>query len=130
MLEMLYSLGSLTEHVESKNHVFLLAKEGDEALGFASYELNYSQQSKTKIHKIYILPSSQGMGIGKLLINRIIEIARSIGNEFLSLNVNRNNKAVEVYKKLGFEIIKEEDIDIGNGFYMNDFVMEKSIKIR
>ena len=127
MLEMMYSLSSLTEHVEIKNHVFLLAKEGEEALGFASYELNCLQQSKTKIHKIYILPTSQGLGIGKLMINRILEIAKSNGNEKLSLNVNRNNKAVEVYKKWGFEIVKEEDIDIGNGFFMNDYVMEKSL---
>ena len=45
----------------------------------------------------------------------------------LLLNVNRHNKAISFYKKYGFDIIAEEDIDIGNGYYMNDYVMEKKL---
>jgi ribosomal protein S18 acetylase RimI-like enzyme len=45
----------------------------------------------------------------------------------MTLQVNRNNKAVEFYKKFGFEIIDEQDFDIGNGYYMNDFIMRFKI---
>jgi ribosomal protein S18 acetylase RimI-like enzyme len=43
------------------------------------------------------------------------------------LNVNRYNKARFFYEKLGFVIMKEEDIDIGSGYYMIDYVMEKKL---
>ncbi|MGZ8545109.1 MAG: GNAT family N-acetyltransferase, partial [Flavisolibacter sp.] len=49
------------------------------------------------------------------------------GATVLRLNVNRNNSARSFYEKLGFEMIGEEDIDIGNGYFMNDYVMEKKI---
>ena len=59
------------------------------------------------------------------------EIEKTIiqrGAVSLLLNVNRQNKAKFFYEKLGFTVIKEEDIDIGNGYFMNDYVMEKRLK--
>ena len=53
--------------------------------------------------------------------------AKSFKNDVLFLNVNRFNKAQYFYKKLGFEVAYEEDIEIGNGYLMEDFVMEKKI---
>ena len=125
MLEMMYSIQSIAEQVAQKGHVFLLAKEGETRLGYASYELNYKGTNKTKIHKIYILPSTQGKGVGKKLFEEIEKIAQENGNNTLSLNVNRQNKAIDFYEKIGFKKIGTEDIDIGNGFLMEDFIMEK-----
>lgn len=127
MLDWMYSIPSLKSQIKDKSHVFLLAKEGDEYLGYASYELNYNDLSKTKIHKIYLLPLSQGKGVGALLINRIGEIATENGNDTLSLNVNRYNKAIGFYEKMGFNIVGNEDIDIGDGFLMQDFIMDKPL---
>src|SRR5688572_931129 len=84
MLEMMYSIVSLTEQVEKKGHKFILAKSEVDYLGFASYEINYKGVSKTKIHKIYILPEAQGRGVGKLLILHIAEIAQHYKNTILS----------------------------------------------
>ena len=127
MLEMMYSIHSLEKQTEQDNHVFLLAEEDGEYFGYLSYELNYKNLSKTKIHKIYILPKSQGKGVGKLLINKVNEIALDAEQQILALNVNRDNKAVDFYKKIGFSIIGTEDIDIGNNFLMEDYIMEKSL---
>lgn len=127
MLEMMYSSKSLLEQVNQKKHHFIIAWEDNKALGFVSYELNYDGMPITKIHKIYILPKAQGKGIGKSLIREIGNKAGKAGNTLLSLNVNRENPAVAVYEKLGFKIVNQEDIPIGNGFFMNDFVMEKSL---
>lgn len=127
MLEMMYSISSITEQVAKKNHVFLLAQEGENHLGYASYELHYKGANKTKVHKIYILPTAQGKGVGKSLFQEIEKIAKANDNDTLSLNVNRQNKAVDFYEKLGFEKIGTEDIDIGNGFLMEDFIMDKKI---
>ncbi len=127
MLDWMYSIPSLTSQIEEKGHVFILAQEGDEYLGYVSYELNYNGLPKTKIHKIYLLPASQGKGVGALLINHVGEIAAQNGNKALLLNVNRYNKAVGFYEKMGFNIVGNETIDIGDGFLMDDFIMEKPL---
>lgn len=41
----------------------------------------------------------------------------------VELNVNRNNQAVGFYRHLGMEILRQGDFHIGNGFYMNDYIM-------
>jgi len=127
MLEMMYSKDALIEQIEVKNHKFILASVDNAFYGYVSYELNYKNFSKTKIHKLYILPTTQGSGIGKYLINEVSKIALANNNSSLLLNVKRDNKAVGFYKKIGFEIISNEDIDIGNGFLLEDYVMEKKL---
>jgi len=128
MMEMMYSLPSLRAQVETKQHHFIVAKEGDTTVGFASYELNYSRTTKTKIHKLYVYTHHQGKGIGKQLIEYIDAQARNAQQERLVLNVNRNNNAIHFYRQIGFSFQGEEDIDIGNGYVMEDYIMEKPIK--
>lgn len=127
MLEMMYSEKALKEQIEVRNHLFFLAKESEKALGYLSVEVDYNQQPITKIHKIYILPDLQGKGIGKLLMQKAEQVALENQNTILSLNVNRFNKATKFYESLGFVNTKTEDIDIGNGYLMEDFVMEKDL---
>ena len=126
MLDKFYSLEALSEQLEERHHVFIVIKEKETFVGFASYEKNI-EEHKTKIHKIYVLPSIQGKGFGVQLINEIENRAKAANNDTLFLNVNRFNKAQYFYKKLGFEIAYEEDIEIGKGYLMEDFVMEKKI---
>lgn len=126
MLEMMYSFDSL--HQQMKNEqTFLIAILSQKVVGFLSYELAYNKSNGMKIHKYYVLPEVQGQGVGSALLQKaeVITISNSI--EFISLNVNRFNKAVQHYLSKGFEITKSEDIDIGNGYLMEDFVMEKKI---
>ena len=127
MLDMMYSQEALKAQINEKNHVFLLAREGDDYLGYISYELNYQNEQLTKIHKIYLLPVSQGKGVGRQLIDTVANIAVKQANNRLGLNVNRYNKAVQFYERRGFSIIDQQTIDIGNGFLMDDFVMEKPL---
>jgi diamine N-acetyltransferase len=128
MLNWMYDLKALEQQVNEKGHVFLLAKEEDSCLGFASYEIHCKDQEKTKIHKIYILPGTQGKGIGKKLISHIKDISLMKGDKFLYLNVNRfNEKAISFYKHIGFYEAYKEVIDIGNGFIMDDIVMEMKL---
>lgn len=127
MLEKFYSEETLNENVTQRGHHFLLAKEENVALGFASYEHNYNQKPVTRIHKIYILPETQGKGMGKLLLDKIEELAEENNSETLSLNVNKFNKALTFYQKLGFKIVLEEDIELDHGYLMEDYVMEKQL---
>lgn len=127
MLKLMYSNQSIHNQVTNLNHHFILVWEDGTYHGFASYELNYNHSDTTKVHKLYILPKSQGKGVGRLLLNHIEDIARQHNNSGLTLNVNRKNTAVAFYTSLGWSIDKEEDLDIGNGFLMNDYVMSKQI---
>jgi ribosomal protein S18 acetylase RimI-like enzyme len=127
MMEMMYSLPALQQQVNEKQHHFIIAKENEETLGFASYEFNYDGIRAAKIHKIYIYTDHQGKGIGKQLINYIADEAQKMGQDALLLNVNRNNSALNFYQRLGFTIQRKEDIAIGNGYLMEDYVMGKPI---
>ena len=127
MMEMMYSVSSLQNQANQKGHRFILAKENGNLLGFASFEFNYIKKPKTKIHKIYILPNLQGKGIGKMLINFITSEAKKRHQKTLILNVNKRNTAIRFYESVGFTITAEEVIDIGNGYVMDDYVMEISI---
>jgi ribosomal protein S18 acetylase RimI-like enzyme len=127
MLERMYSIPSLQEQANTKNHHFILIRDQNETVGFASYEHNTDSLKKTKIHKIYILSSQQGKGTGKALIDYIENQAKVNNDTALFLNVNKNNSAIQFYEKVGFKIIKEEIIDIGNSYVMDDYVMEKAI---
>lgn len=127
MLDAFYNEEALKDSVANKGHHFILAKEGEGILGFASFEHHYNQKQQTKIHKIYILPQTQGKGIGKKLIDFVEKVAKENDSTALSLNVNRFNKALHFYQKLGFAIVKEVNIELEHGYLMEDYVMEKLI---
>ncbi|WP_140485919.1 GNAT family N-acetyltransferase [Flavobacterium sp. GSA192] len=126
MLNAFYSEEALRANMKN-GHEFILAKEDNICLGFASFEYHYQNKNTTKIHKIYILPETQGKGIGKLLVENIKKRAIVNGSKSLLLNVNRFNKAIGFYHKMGFKIIQEIDIEIGLGYLMEDYVMELKI---
>lgn len=127
MLASFYSVEALTQSLQ-KGHNYLLVLENDKSLGFVGYEHGYKRNNVTRIHKIYVLPQTQGKGIGKMLIDHIEKLAREHRSDALSLNVNRQNNALGFYLRQGFTITGEEDIAIGHGYLMEDFTMEKPLK--
>lgn len=125
MLKMMYSEASLRKQMED-GHRFLLALMNAETVGFASY----SHGNKTgvyKIHKLYVHPMLHGKGFGKKLLDKIIHDVKPAGANKLQLNVNRHNRAISFYEKYGFRKVGEEDIAIGEGYFMNDYVMEMDL---
>lgn len=121
MLEKIYNVDSLITQAKTGHH-FFLALQNNTPIGFASF--SSVSPDRYRLHKLYVLPGSQGTGAGKFLLDFVIANARDAGASYLELNVNRHNKALEFYKRNGFRIAREEDIDIGEGFFMNDYVME------
>ncbi len=122
MLEWMYSLDTLEQQFQDGQR-FYAVKENEQFLGFAAIELNHPKAGQAKIHKLYLLPDQQGKGYGKMLMDHIAEEAKHEHMQSLVLNVNRYNSAVKFYENYGFSILKEEIIDIGSGFIMDDFVM-------
>ncbi len=124
MLEMMYSTASLTKQFETNQ--FFIFNENQKQVGFSGVE---KKEKTLKLHKIYFLPETQGKGFGKMMIQEIVKLAKEVNCNSIELNVNRNNKAKNFYEKLGFEVIKEVDINIGNDFWMNDYIMRKMVDL-
>ncbi len=124
MLDLFYNEHSLKEQMNN-GHTFLIAEFNNEAIGFASF--NCIADQIYKLQKLYVLPTIQQKGSGKVLLMEVIDRVKALGAKKLQLNVNRHNKALLFYEKMGFVIIKEDDIDLGHNFYMNDYVMEKDL---
>ena len=122
MLSLYYSPAALLQQMEEMEHSFIICWSGDAPVAFASW--SRTAHHIYKLHKIYILPGYQGRGIGLFIIGHITKILKESNAKSLLLNVNRYNyPAIAFYEKLGFELLRNEDIDIGNGYFMNDYVL-------
>ncbi|THH37548.1 GNAT family N-acetyltransferase [Neolewinella litorea] len=145
MLDRMYSTESLLRQLdEGHQYHLLLVLDNDpmypdggaqyahlqgqryRAVGYVSHEIDYLPGT-TKIHKLYLLPGSQGKGYGRILIERVERWAKKEGQQRLRLDVNYQNPAVEFYERLGFEKLGRHDTEIGNGFLMEDWQMEKAL---
>ena len=126
MIDKFYNETALRELIQ-KGHVFYLAQDDNEKyVGFVSYEIT-SEPNKTIIHKFYVLPETQGTGLGRHFFELVKEKVIENNQKAVFLNVNKYNKALFFYEKLGFTIVKDEVIDIGNGYVMDDYVMEVAV---
>ncbi|MHA8066367.1 GNAT family N-acetyltransferase [Aquirufa sp. ROCK2-A2] len=121
MLEWMYNTTKLEDQIKGNIQFLMLENEKSEAVGYASFEK--TDGGKGKLHKIYTHPNYKQKGGGSLLLDAIIQIAKSVHVHTIELNVNRYNSAVEFYLKKGFKIKEEMDLAVGNGFFMNDYVM-------
>ena len=126
MLDMMYSEASLEKQMNDGAQ-FIIVKEGKEPVGFASYQ--EIEPAIFKLHKIYVLSSQQGKGTGRFVIDHIIKAIQELKGTSLQLQVNRYNNARSFYERIGFSVIDEVKLDIGNGFSMDDFIMEKKIPL-
>ncbi len=124
MLDQMYSQTSLKNQLNSE-HKFFVAYYNNQAIGFAS--LSPVNEHTIKLQKLYVLTEFHGKGFGLKLLDHIVKVAREHGSSKLILNVNRYNKAIDFYERNGFIKTETVDINIGNGFFMNDYVMEKEL---
>lgn len=127
MLDKFYSSESLEEQMIVFNHRFIIAKENYIPVGFASYSAHADDDKVYHLNKLYVDTEMQGKNIGKKLLDHLMLEIKSEGSTSIQLNVNRFNNAVAFYKKQGFTILREDDIDIGDGYFMNDYVMGKEL---
>jgi ribosomal protein S18 acetylase RimI-like enzyme len=120
MLNKLYSAAALQKQTEEGQVFHLVLKENKE-IGFISV-INPDGKNYF-LHKFYILQEKQNTGLGSTVFKKVF--GELYQPESITLTVNRQNyKSINFYFKLGFKITKVEDFDIGNGYFMNDFVME------
>ena len=127
MLDLIYSMPSLKSQLQ-KGHQFIIALQNDAPVGFASFSKKSDTEYTTfRLHKLYVLTTLQTKGIGSFLLDVVTAQSKSAGAVLLELNVNKHNPSIKFYNKKGFNIVKEEVIDIGNGYVMDDYVMAKTL---
>jgi ribosomal protein S18 acetylase RimI-like enzyme len=125
MLGMMYSAESLHEQMMRQHAQFLLLSGDESTIGFASWSI--IQPGAARLHKLYVSPACHGTGAGAALLNEVESEARAQRCASIELNVNKYNPARLFYEKKGFSIMREEVIDLGSGYVMDDYVMHKTI---
>jgi len=122
MLQLIYNPESLKNQMKNLHHRFLILEQEGRGLGFADYSI--VEPGLFKLQKLYVLTELQGKGAGRYLLDEVIKNIRRENAETLILTVNRNNNAKSFYEKQGFKVSREEKVDIGNGYIMDDYIME------
>ena len=125
MLNDMYSAESLKEQMGSGIE-FLIVEKENLPVAFAGYSLTNTENQVYKLHKLYVLPTEQGRGTGRKLIEQVSSLATAKGGKILELNVNRGNPAHHFYSKIGFDIYQTVDISYHH-FILNDYIMRKDL---
>lgn len=132
MMDWMYSPENLCRQMED-GHIYYIALRQERPCGYVSIQPDGVSDDGCKLfhlQKIYVLPSEQGAGLGRILFDKAVESAReSAGGHGarIELNVNRSNPSIGFYRHLGMKVLREGDFPIGNGFYMNDYIMGMDI---
>lgn len=127
MMDWMYSIPNLHQQLR-ENHVYYLAYLDDKPCGYVSVQPE--GENLFHLQKIYVLPDFQGQGVGVALFRKAIEHIREVHPEpcTMELNVNRQNRALQFYEHMGMHKVREGDFPIGNGYYMNDYIMGLEIR--
>lgn len=123
MMDWMYSETNLHKQMTEDGHIYYIAFKDNVPAGYLS--IQPEAEHTYHLQKIYVLPHFQGMKLGKMLFNHAIKAIKELHPEpcQMRLNVNRDNKAVTFYQRMGMVKVDEGDFPIGNGYYMNDYIM-------
>jgi diamine N-acetyltransferase len=125
MLEKFQSVSVIKHQLEKEAYEYFIIEDNGTERGYLAVVKNGEE---LYISKLYVKKGMRGAGTGRQAVYFIESLASARNFKSLSLNVNKGNAgSIAAYKKYGFEIIREEKNDIGNGFFMDDYVMKKGL---
>ena len=124
MIDKFQSAAAITEQIKQGYQYYFVSYKNNN-IGFIAF---YPRKDEMYLSKFYLQKEERGKGISKDMLHFVIKKTKEAGLNTIVLNVNKHNKAVLVYEKLGFIKIREEKNDIGNGFFMDDFVYKYLIE--
>lgn len=128
MVEKYQSVAAITRQIVDEGYQYYLLVCGEVIIGYFGIR---DDAEKLFLSKLYLKKNFRGKGYFSEMLQYIESVAESKGHQYLYLTVNKHNDStVAVYKKKGFSISKEVVTDIGNGFVMDDYVMEKKITLQ
>lgn len=123
MVDRFQSERAMREQVSEKGYRYAFIVDDDVRVGYAAIS---ASDGKLFISKLYLLKENRGKGYGTATLGLLFDLAREEGLGSVYLTVNKYNaRAIRTYESNGFETIQSIVTDIGGGFVMDDFVMEK-----
>lgn len=127
MLDRMYALTLLAEQINSPKHRFFWIEGENMRCGFLAVEWEASDDS-AQLQKLYLLTEQQGKGYGRAAWRALEKLLRAAGCGQVTLRVNRHNaKALRSYQKWGLTIQTTDCHDIGGGFVMDDYILQKTL---
>lgn len=128
MLSIWYQPGNMAHEMQARDVWYALVEvEARGAVGYISFE-KLAMEPVLFINKLYLLPEVHGLGLGGLTLRWTQERARDLRCKTVRLRVNkRNATAIRAYLRHGFHFTEDVCSDIGSGFVMDDYVMEKAV---
>jgi len=124
MLDKFQSKQAILEQIRT-GVLYFLMKERDEFIGYIAAQ---PKGVELFLSKIYIKSSRRAKGYGKKAVQFAEMLAQERGLRKIVLTVNKNNViAIKVYEKIGFRNAGSLVQDIGSGFVMDDYKMEKTV---
>lgn len=127
MLKGRYTPEKLRAYVDAKDRWLKLLRVEGRAVGYCSYSIGPTPQ-EMKLEQLYLLADLKGQGLGGLMLRHVEDEARAKGCASVWLTVNKHNTgSIAVYRKAGYAVREEAVFEIGNGFVMDDYVMEKRL---
>ena len=125
MVEKFQSACAITNQIEENGYEYYFIKYKEEIAGYTAIK---KEEDKLFLSKLYILKEYRKKGLSSFAFSFIKNYAVKNLLKSVYLTVNRENTdSIDVYKHWGFDIIKEQKADIGKGFYMDDYIMEKKL---
>jgi len=132
MLSGRFSDEALREYAHAADRWLVLLRVSGTPVGYCGYELadEYGDEkvAAMKLGQLYVLESHRGRSLGRFMLRHVESRAGDLGRRVLFLQVNKQNRgAIGFYAAAGFTIACEAVFDIGSGFVMDDYVMEKRL---
>lgn len=126
MIETQFAPATVRRELEAGVRWEWLRGPDDSALGFLS--CGPREGAAYPLRKVYLQAGLRGAGLGRLMVERVLALARGAGARSVRLTVNRGNAGpIAVYRHLGFRIVDSLDLPIGGGFVLEDHVMERAL---
>lgn len=125
MIDKYQSIPAIERQIRSEGYAYYLMQHGAEAVGYMAVK---QEDGKLFLSKFYVSRAHRGKGYASAADAFLEQLCTDSGLSSIWLTVNRDNRSsIAVYEKKGFRTIREQVADIGNGFVMDDFVMEKEL---
>lgn len=131
-LERAYNIDKLRDELSNHNSIFYFLYADEELAGYIKLnefeaQTDILDPKSLEIERIYLTKGFQGKGLGSILMNRAIDIAREHEKIYIWLGVwEKNDKAIQFYKKNGFYVIGEHSFFMGEE-EQTDFIMRKNL---
>lgn len=123
MVDKYQSVPAIEEQIGREGYAYYLMQAGETAVGYMAVK---PDSDTLFLSKFYVAKEHRGQGYASQADAFLDELCEASGVNRIWLTVNRDNRSsIAVYEKKGFRIVREQVADIGNGFVMDDFVMEK-----